>query len=222
LAGTIVRRGCPSPGRARERGGPHRRRDLRGERHPRFSRGARAVGKIRPDGVCHHRGVHPKPGKSWRMLTELLSLGEGRSPTRPTRVSAELESMGLLRPSSRRTWIASTRRGDRKVIEYHGNLEELVCITCWRNFPRGSAGKGMVRRPLRLRGDPEAEHRHVRRAHSLDRPGTRRGGGEVLRRPVGHRSSAQVTRPATSPGSRRRPGPPSWRSTPEETRLTAR
>jgi len=83
------------------------------------------------------------PEKSWRMLTELLSLCGGAFPNAAHSGLAELESMGLLRAViTQNVDRLHQAAGTRKVIEYHGNLEELVCITCWRNFPTRERWKG--------------------------------------------------------------------------------
>lgn len=83
------------------------------------------------------------PEKSWRMLTELLSLCGGAFPNAAHSGLAELEARGLLRAViTQNVDCLHQAAGTRKVIEYHGNLEELVCITCWRNFPTRDRWKG--------------------------------------------------------------------------------
>ena len=87
----------------------------------------------------------------------------GAAPNAAHKGLAALEKMGSCAPSSPRTWTVCTmRRGSRRVIEYHGNLDELICVYCWQRYPtRGAvdAGRGS---PVRLRRDPQAQCGPVR------------------------------------------------------------
>ena len=76
------------------------------------------------------------PEKSWRMLTELFALCGGASPNAAHSGLADLESMGLLRAViTQNVDRLHQAAGTRRIIEYHGNMEELVCISCWRSYP---------------------------------------------------------------------------------------
>ncbi|MBE0602555.1 MAG: NAD-dependent deacylase [Deltaproteobacteria bacterium] len=83
------------------------------------------------------------PEKSWLMLTELFALCGGASPNAAHSGLADLESMGLLRAViTQNVDRLHQAAGTRRVIEYHGNMEELVCISCWRNYPTRERWKG--------------------------------------------------------------------------------
>lgn len=77
-----------------------------------------------------------QPEKSWKMLGELLAVCGRAAPNSAHYGLARLEGMGLLRAvitqNVDRLHVAA---GSRRVIEYHGNLEELVCVSCWRSYP---------------------------------------------------------------------------------------
>jgi NAD-dependent deacetylase len=76
------------------------------------------------------------PGKVWRMLSEMAALCGGAAPN-PAHVGlAGLEAMGILRAIITQNVDGLHRAaGSRRVIEYHGNMEELVCVACFRRFP---------------------------------------------------------------------------------------
>jgi NAD-dependent deacetylase len=75
------------------------------------------------------------PEKSWKMLSELLSVCNGASPNAAHAGLAELEAMGLLRAViTQNVDRLHQAAGARRVIEYHGNMEELVCISCWKSY----------------------------------------------------------------------------------------
>jgi NAD-dependent deacetylase len=76
-----------------------------------------------------------QPEKSWRMLSELLTVCNVAVPNAAHSGLAELERMGLLRAViTQNVDRLHQAAGTRRVIEYHGNLEELVCIACWKNY----------------------------------------------------------------------------------------
>ncbi|MEW6720809.1 MAG: NAD-dependent deacylase [Thermodesulfobacteriota bacterium] len=75
------------------------------------------------------------PEKSWKMLAELLALCGGAAPNPAHFGLARLEEMGLLRAViTQNVDRLHQAAGSRRVIEYHGNLEELVCVSCWRSY----------------------------------------------------------------------------------------
>lgn len=89
------------------------------------------------------------PEKSWRMLAELLALCGGAAPNAAHSGLAELESLGLLRAViTQNVDRLHQAAGSRQVIEYHGNLEELVCISCWKNYATRERWKGNGIPPL--------------------------------------------------------------------------
>ena len=76
------------------------------------------------------------PEKVWKMLSELVVLCRGASPNRAHAGLAALEACGLLRTViTQNVDSLHQSAGSRQVIEYHGNMEELVCISCWKHFP---------------------------------------------------------------------------------------
>lgn len=76
------------------------------------------------------------PEKVWAMLSDLLVVCRGASPNAAHAGLAELEARGVLRAViTQNVDGLHQAAGSRNVIEYHGNLEELVCISCWKHFP---------------------------------------------------------------------------------------
>jgi len=76
------------------------------------------------------------PEKSWQMLSELLVICNKASPNAAHYGLAKLESMGLLRSViTQNVDRLHQAAGTCRVIEYHGNMEELVCISCWKSYP---------------------------------------------------------------------------------------
>ncbi len=76
------------------------------------------------------------PEKVWRMLSELVVLCRGASPNPAHAGLADLEANGVLRTViTQNVDCLHQAAGSRRVIEYHGNMEELVCISCWKHFP---------------------------------------------------------------------------------------
>ena len=81
-------------------------------------------------------GFLGNPEKSWRMLYELLAVCKKAKPNAAHYALAELESRGLLRSViTQNVDSLHQAAGSRRVIEYHGNMEELVCVSCWKNYP---------------------------------------------------------------------------------------
>jgi len=181
------------------------------------------------------------PEKSWRMLTELRSLCGGAfpnaahsglaelfalcgaaSPNGAHAGLAKLESMGILRAIiTQNVDRLHQSAGARRVIEYHGNMEELVCIACWRNYPTRERYKdgdgpprcdcGEILKPnIVMFGEPIpwiAQERAEEEARSC---------GVLL--VIG--TSAQVTPACDIPGIAKKSGAAVVEVNPEETRLT--
>ncbi len=76
------------------------------------------------------------PGKVWEMLAEMIGVLGRASPNAAHFGLAELEGMGILRSViTQNVDGLHQAAGSRKVIEYHGNPKELVCIACWKRYP---------------------------------------------------------------------------------------
>lgn len=85
------------------------------------------------------------PAKVWRMLSEMMEVLERALPNPAHAGLAELERMGILRSViTQNVDGLHQAAGSRKVIEFHGNAGELVCIACWRRYPaRGKVREGV-------------------------------------------------------------------------------
>jgi len=77
-----------------------------------------------------------EPLKVWEMLSEMINVLERAAPN-PAHIGlAELERIGILRSViTQNVDGLHQAAGSRKVIEYHGNAGELVCISCWKRYP---------------------------------------------------------------------------------------
>jgi NAD-dependent deacetylase len=76
------------------------------------------------------------PEKVWRMLSEMVASCGGAIPNAAHAGLAELEGMGILRAViTQNVDGLHQAAGSRRVIEYHGNMEALVCISCWKRYP---------------------------------------------------------------------------------------
>ncbi len=162
------------------------------------------------------------PEKSWKMLAELFALCGAASPNGAHAGLAKLESMGILRAIiTQNVDRLHQSAGARRVIEYHGNMEELVCIACWRNYPTRERYKdgdgpprcdcGEILKPnIVMFGEPIpwlAQERAEEEARSC---------GVLL--VIG--TSAQVTPACDIPGIAKKSGAAVVEVNPEETRLT--
>ncbi len=75
------------------------------------------------------------PGKVWTMLSEMIDIFAKAEPNAAHRGLAELETMGILRSViTQNVDGLHQAAGSRKVIEFHGSAEHLVCIACWRRY----------------------------------------------------------------------------------------
>ncbi len=76
------------------------------------------------------------PEKVWRMFSTLLSLLLAAVPNRAHLGLAKLEQAERLRSViTQNVDGLHQAAGSRNVIEYHGNIRELVCLSCWKRFP---------------------------------------------------------------------------------------
>jgi NAD-dependent deacetylase len=75
------------------------------------------------------------PVKVWEMLSEMVSLCGGAAPSPAHAALAELESARALRSViTQNVDGLHQAAGSRRVIEYHGNMDGLVCVFCWRRY----------------------------------------------------------------------------------------
>jgi NAD-dependent deacetylase len=70
------------------------------------------------------------------MLTEMVSVCGGSMPNAAHKGLAALEATGVVRAViTQNVDGLHQAAGSRRVIEYHGNLDELICVTCWKRYP---------------------------------------------------------------------------------------
>jgi NAD-dependent deacetylase len=75
------------------------------------------------------------PDKVWKMLSEMVSVCGGAAPNKAHEGLAAFEKMGILRAIiTQNVDGLHQAAGSRRVIEYHGNLDELICVYCWKRF----------------------------------------------------------------------------------------
>jgi NAD-dependent deacetylase len=76
------------------------------------------------------------PRKVWNMLSEMVSLCGGAVPNAAHIGLAALEKKGIVRSIiTQNVDGLHQAAGSLRVIEYHGNMEELVCVHCWKRYP---------------------------------------------------------------------------------------
>jgi NAD-dependent deacetylase len=76
------------------------------------------------------------PEKVWEMLSEMIDVLKGASPNPAHYGLAEMEKRKVLRSViTQNVDGLHQAAGSRKVIEYHGNPQELVCVSCWKRYP---------------------------------------------------------------------------------------
>jgi NAD-dependent deacetylase len=76
------------------------------------------------------------PEKVWEMLSEMIDVLKNASPNPAHHGLAEMERRKILRSViTQNVDGLHQAAGSRKVIEFHGNPRELVCISCWRRYP---------------------------------------------------------------------------------------
>jgi NAD-dependent deacetylase len=76
------------------------------------------------------------PLKVWEMLSEMVSVCGGAKPNAAHKALAHLEETGVLRAViTQNVDGLHQAAGSRRVIEYHGNLDELICVSCWKRYP---------------------------------------------------------------------------------------
>ena len=76
------------------------------------------------------------PAKVWTMLSEMVDVLSRAVPNPAHTGLADMEKMGVLRSViTQNVDGLHQAAGSRKVIEFHGNAEELVCLSCWNRYP---------------------------------------------------------------------------------------
>jgi NAD-dependent deacetylase len=76
------------------------------------------------------------PEKVWTMLSEMVGLLARASPNPAHFGLAEMERMGILRSViTQNVDGLHQAAGSRRVIEFHGNADELVCLSCGKRYP---------------------------------------------------------------------------------------
>ncbi len=76
------------------------------------------------------------PGKVWEMLAEMIEVLTRAAPNPAHQGLAELERRGILRSVITQNVDGLHQAGgSRRVIEFHGNPWELVCVACWKRYP---------------------------------------------------------------------------------------
>lgn len=76
------------------------------------------------------------PEKVWGMLSEMVDLFSRAAPNAAHISLAEMERRGVLRSVvTQNVDGLHQAAGSRRVIEFHGNVEELICLSCWNRYP---------------------------------------------------------------------------------------
>ncbi len=76
------------------------------------------------------------PEKVWGMLSEMVDLLSRAVPNPAHLGLAEMERRGVLRTViTQNVDGLHQAAGSRRVIEFHGNAEELICLSCWKRYP---------------------------------------------------------------------------------------
>ena len=157
----------------------HRRRHQHGERHPRLPVGGRHLGAVRPARGCEHRaasaGIPSGCGSSTRAASpSSRTLQPNEAPPCARRGSSELGLVeavitqnvdGLHQRAGSRTWSRCTARSGARSACGCGAPTALERVLRAR-FPCPA---------LRVRRDPEARRRDVRRAPARRRRSSGRG-----------------------------------------------
>ena len=100
-------------------------------------RGAQGMwGKYDPMEYATLHAFMQSPRKVWEMLSEMVSVCGGAAPNTAHAGLSDLEKMGIVRAViTQNVDGLHQAAGSRRVIEYHGNLDELICVYCWRRYP---------------------------------------------------------------------------------------
>lgn len=89
-----------------------------------------------PEEYAHISSFMADPGKVWGMLKELYQIMEKARPNPAHFALARLEEMGILKSLvTQNVDGLHQRAGSTKVIEFHGNGETLICLSCGKEYP---------------------------------------------------------------------------------------
>ncbi|MBN1253875.1 MAG: NAD-dependent deacylase [Deltaproteobacteria bacterium] len=87
--------------------------------------------KYDPEEYAHISAFRSNPTKVWQMIKEMMDLVLGAEPNPAHVALAELEQMGLLSSIITQNVDGLHQRGGaKKVIEFHGSNQWLVCLQC--------------------------------------------------------------------------------------------
>ncbi len=82
------------------------------------------------------------PRKVWRMLTSLADLLEQAEPNPAHSALARLEKAGLLTGVvTQNVDNLHQRAGSVRVVEFHGNGQRLLCLSCHKVYDAGDVGE---------------------------------------------------------------------------------
>jgi NAD-dependent deacetylase len=135
-----------------------------------------------PMEYAHIEAFLANPGKVWRMLVELGALVESAKPNPAHLALAQLEEMGHLKAIITQNIDALHQQaGNREVIEFHGNGQRLICLTCGRTYttatldltrlPPRCACRGLIKPDVVFFGEPipiEASQRAFQLSQDCD------------------------------------------------------
>ena len=88
-----------------------------------------------PEEYAHISAFLENPKKVWGMLKELYGIMKGAQPNPAHKALALLEEHGLLKGViTQNVDGLHQRAGSKRVIEFHGSGETLICLSCGRVF----------------------------------------------------------------------------------------
>ncbi|HDD52586.1 MAG TPA: NAD-dependent deacylase [Thermosulfidibacter takaii] len=89
-----------------------------------------------PAEYAHISSFTANPGKVWGMLKELHQIMEKAQPNPAHYALARLEELGILKALvTQNVDGLHQKAGSRRVIEFHGNGETLICLSCGKEYP---------------------------------------------------------------------------------------
>jgi len=89
-----------------------------------------------PSEYAHISSFMKDPGKVWGMLKELYEIMEKAQPNPAHYALARLEELGILKSLvTQNVDGLHQRAGSKRVIEFHGNGETLICLSCGWEYP---------------------------------------------------------------------------------------
>ncbi len=100
-------------------------------------RGAQGLwDKYDPSEYAHISSFMGNPAKVWGMLKELYQIMEKAQPNPAHYALAHLEEMGILKSLVTQNVDGLHKRaGSKRVIEFHGNGDTLICLSCGLEYP---------------------------------------------------------------------------------------